>query len=232
MWSKLVSYYKKNPFLYTLEAITLVLILSTGIYFKQTFLRMLPLCLSLLVMFLQANVNRYNFLLGGCNAILYAIAYFSLGLPSQALYALLFSFPLQILSFLNWKRKADGASTRLLRMSLRFRILLGCGAVAVILGLSAIYLGLFDYASGQALSMMVLDNTVSVLGIVATVLMLLRFVEYAPLQIISQICALTIYFMKLATEPEQITFIIYSVYAMICASIAIRNMRKRYLAQQ
>lgn len=232
MWKKLVSYYKRNPFLYTLEAITLVLILSTGILFKQTAFRMLPLCISLLVMFLQANVNRYNFLLGGCNSILYAIAYFSLGLPSQALYALLFSFPLQLLSFLNWKRKADGTSTRLLRMPLRLRMLLGGGVAALILGLCVIYLALFDYENGWALAMMILDNTVSVVGIAATALMLLRFVEYAPLQITGLICSLTIYFIKLPTEPEQITFIIYSVYAMICASMAIRNMRKRYLAQQ
>ncbi len=232
MWQTIKASSQKNRTLYVLEAITLVLLLITGIRFRQSPLRMLPLCISLAVMFLQANVNRYSFLLGGLNSLAYATVYFTMGLPSQAVYALLVSFPLQIASFVNWHKKADGASTHLLRMSPVWRLLTLLGLLAAFGGLILVYLFLFDYPTAAELLIMILDNAVTLLGIVATVLMMLRFVEYAPLQITSLLCSLTIYCTMLREDPAQITFIIYTVYAGICTLIAIRNMRRRYRAQQ
>lgn len=76
------------PILITAAAIT-----AAGLWFHQNFFRILPLYVSLFVMILSAQVNRYAFLLGGLNLILYAAVYFVYGLYGMAAYALLVSFP-------------------------------------------------------------------------------------------------------------------------------------------
>ena len=54
-------------------AVTYVSILITGIIFKQPFYRILPLFISGIVMFLQSYANRYGYLLGGINAVIYTV---------------------------------------------------------------------------------------------------------------------------------------------------------------
>ena len=233
-FTRIIQFYKKNAFLYTLQILAFIGILVTGIVYKQQALRIIPLFVSLIVMFLQSNVNRFNFLLGGINSAFYAIAYFSMELYSQAIYALLFSLPLQIISFVNWNKKADGYSTKLLKMPNKYRALLFTGVAIVWASVCLIYYFPLNYQEKELTSIikMLLDNVTTVFGIVATILMMLRFIEYAPLQITGLVSSLFIYFVMLPTEPRQITFIIYTVYALICSVIAIRNMKKRYRAQQ
>ena len=92
-----------------LMAVTAVLITVTGIIFRQSFIRILPLYVSLLVGLLQSRANRYASLLGGLNSILYTLVYIYLGLYASAGYALLFSFPLQIVTFILWSRRKRGS---------------------------------------------------------------------------------------------------------------------------
>lgn len=82
---------------------TAALITAAGLYFHQDFFRILPLYVSLFVLIFSAKVNRYAFLIGGLNSILYAAVYFAYGLYGMAVYALVFSFPIQMLSFFRWK---------------------------------------------------------------------------------------------------------------------------------
>ena len=53
-----------------LMAVTAILITVTGILFHQSFIRILPLYVSLVVGVLQSRANRYASLLGGMNSIL------------------------------------------------------------------------------------------------------------------------------------------------------------------
>ena len=82
-----------------LMAVTAILITVTGILFQQSFLRILPLYVSLVVGVLQSRANRYAALLGGINSILYTLVYLYLGLYASAGYAILFSFRLFHFSF-------------------------------------------------------------------------------------------------------------------------------------
>jgi len=62
---------KKRIFVILLAIAAFSLITFTGIKYSQSFLRMLPLYISLSVMLLQTKANRYSFLIGGLNSILY-----------------------------------------------------------------------------------------------------------------------------------------------------------------
>ena len=84
-------------------ACTGVLITVTGVYFNQSFLRILPLYNSLVIASLQSRVNRYSNLLGSINSLLYTVVYFHYNLYASALSALLFSFPMQMITFIRFK---------------------------------------------------------------------------------------------------------------------------------
>ena len=224
MLIKLKNYISKNPFLCLLEFITLILILTTGIIFKQPFWRMLPLCISLVIMFLQANVSRYAFLLGAGNSVLYAVSYFSVTLYTSAIYALLISFPLQLITFFSWNKRSKNNVTELKRMSKLnlFILILIC---LISWGILFLIFSLFNS------SYMILDNTVTILGIVSTVLCMLRFSEYTFFQIFCQCVSVIMYCTMLSEMPAQSTYLIYSIYAVICTVISFINMKKNNLKQ-
>ena len=80
--------------------ITGVLITIAGVYYKQDFLRILPLYISLIIASLQSRVNRYASLLGSINSLLYGAVYIFYGIYASAISAFLFSFPIQMLTFI------------------------------------------------------------------------------------------------------------------------------------
>lgn len=219
MFANIKDTIKKNKLLCLLELITFVLILVTGIIFKQSFWRVLPLCISLVNMFLQANVNRYAFLLGSVNALLYTAAYFSMTLYVSAAYALFFSFPLQLVTFFAWNKKTNKNITELRRLS-KPKLILMLLACAVLWGIMFVVFSLFDS------SYIVLDNTQAILGILATVLCLFRFSEYTFFMILSGINGAVMYATMLQEMPDQITYLIYNVYSVACMLIGCINMRK------
>ena len=55
-------------------------ILYVAVTREQTFLKTLPTLITLVVQMLLVAANRYAFLLGGTNAVLYGVAYYSEGL--------------------------------------------------------------------------------------------------------------------------------------------------------
>ena len=113
-------------------------------------------------------------------------------------------------------------------------ILTFLGTAVVWAGLCLVYIFIVkeNYLATTNFIIRLLDNVATITGVVATILMMLRFVEYVPLQITGLFSGLAIYSIMLPSEPAQITYIIYSVYSSICAFIAIHNMRKRYRKQQ
>ena len=210
------NFYRQNRFLCILELITFTLVVSSAIVFKLSFFKLLPLCVSLVVMFLSAKVSRYAFLLGGVNSILYAVSYFSMTLYSNAAYALAVSFPLQIITFINWHKKSTGAKTELRRLS-RLQL-----TVSVVL-FAAAWIALFFIFFFMGSSYMILDNTSTLLGIAVTILTMLRFKEYAPLQIVSGLLTLVLHISVFLDTPSQLPYVIFSLYSIICTIIAVRR---------
>ena len=77
-----------------------------------------------------------------------------------------------------------------------------------------------------------LDTTTTILGILATVLTMLSYIEYTVLMLAGQICSIGLYIAMLGTNPEQLTYLIYSVYALICTTAAFVRTREIYRMQQ
>ena len=208
-----------------LLVITAILITVTGILFRQNFLPILPLYVSLVVGILQSRANRYACLLGGLNSILYTIVYVYLGLYASAGYAILFSFPLQIITFILWSRRKEGESTRFRRMAPLFRLFVLLGFIA-----SSVALGFVLKAAGS--SHQLLDNLSSLMGILITILTMFAFVEYTWLMLPSGILNIALNIATMQTNPEQITYVVFSVYSMICVTIQFFCVRRLYAEQQ
>ena len=66
----------KNIIIIFLMVCTAVLITVSSVMTDQSFLRVMPLYVSLFIALLQSRVNRFASLLGSVNSIVYGIVYF------------------------------------------------------------------------------------------------------------------------------------------------------------
>lgn len=198
----------------------LVCIITCGFVFKTHPIKVIPLCISCFVMLLQANVNRYAFLLGGLNSLIYAASSVSMQLYAGALNCIAVSFPLQVITFINWRKNTKDGQTETKRLSAKNRIL----GVLMMLGLWAVLYLIF---SGLDSPYMVLDNTASVLGLVTTVLCMLRYSEYAILQLVGSCFSMATYIQLTADDISNIVWIIYTGYSLVCTVISFINMSRQ-----
>ena len=205
--------------------ITAAAITVTGILYRQSVLRILPLYISLIIGALQSRANRYAPLLGGFNSILYMIVYMYLGLYASAAYALLFSCPIQLVTFVRWSKNKYGASTYFRSMSVRGRIL-------TVLGFLASFAVLFVILRAAGSEHQLLDNLSSLLGILISILTMLAFIEYSYLMLPSGIVSIVLNLATMQEHPEQITYLIFSFYSMICVTQGFFRVRKLYKEQQ
>ena len=206
---------------YVLIAITAVAITVAAVLTGCLVYRIVPLYVSLFVMYLQTKASRFSFLLGGCNAAYYAAVYAFLGLYGMALYSVLVASPIQIVTYIRWKKRAYKYSALLKRLTWKQRIM----AVAVFAGVWGIlYVLLSSLGSGY----LVLDNTVSVIGVASNVASLLYLIEFPYVQCLSLVLNIVLYMQMVQTDPMQWTFLIYTVYALICALISAVYMQKLY----
>jgi nicotinamide riboside transporter PnuC len=206
---------------YVLIAITAVAITVAAVLTGCPVYRIVPLYVSLFVMYLQTKASRFSFLLGGCNAAYYAAVYAFLGLYGMALYSVLVASPIQIVTYIRWKKRAYKHSALLKRLTWKQRIM----AVAVFAGVWGIlYVLLSSLGSGY----LVLDNTVSVIGVASNIASLLYLIEFPYVQCLSLVLNIVLYMQMVQTDPMQWTFLIYTVYALICALISAVYMQKLY----
>ena len=216
---------REDLFRYMLAIVTAILLAIASLVYPQSPLMVAPLFVSLVVMFLQSSANRYGYLLGGLNSVLYAVAYLLMGIYGQVFQSLCFSFPLQIWTFLRWKKNAYKNSTVFKRLSSKqFLLLLGICIVGCFGGV----LVLNSLGSSNS----VLDTIVTVLGIVVTILALLSYVEYTTINLVSCTLTIVLHILIMRENPAQITYVIYSVYALICVGLGFLHTRKLYREQR
>ena len=205
--------------------ITFCLIVITGIYFKQPFFRMLPLFISLVVLMQQGNANRWGYLLGGLNCLLYGAVYLHLGLYASALSSALFSFPIQVITFFNWKRHAYKGATIFKKMTVRGRVL------AIVL-FAAVWGGIFAALSVAGSPYAILDNTASLLGITVSLLSMLAYIEYCYLWPAQIIMTVFLNLQVMLADVRQTTYFVYSLYSLYCVVQAFFRVRALYRDQQ
>lgn len=221
----LTEFYKKQRLTFFIVVTTFALIISLAIIFRLRWFDVIPLCVSLVIMALQSSVNRYAFLLGAINSLLYAAVYFMDTLYGSFLYAVLVSCPLQVVTFINWNRKTVGSVTEIRKMKWWARLILFISMVVVWLGL---YIVLRAFGSEY----LVLDNTVTILGVVATILSMLRFMEYTAFQFVGQGVSIALYCTMLSAQPGKITYVIFSAYSLYCVIRGIININKQIKKQK
>ena len=219
------QFVKENLPILILMGITAIGITVTGIVFGQSFLRILPLYISLTIALLQSRANRYAPLIGGINSILYCIVYIHYRLYGQAAYALLVSCPLQIVTFIRWSRNKWGNSTRFRQMTWKQRLV-------TLLGFGGALLGLWLVLSLTDSNYAILDSLTTMLGILISFLTMFAFVEYAPLMLVSASISIVLHLSMIGEFPDQTTYLVYSLYAFVCQCMAFVRIRKLYRSQQ
>lgn len=223
--SKNNSLSKKDIFILILMCCTAALITAAGIYFKQSFLRILPLYISLVIAMLQSRVNRYASLMGSINSLLYAAVYVYYSLYGSALSAVLFSFPIQLLTFIRWNKNKWKHSTVLRKLNTKQRVLICLG---FIVALAAMWIILPLFGSQYVF----LDSVTNLLGILIYFLTMFAYVEYTFLMIINGVIGTALYISMLGESPEMTTYLIFSIYSSICIVFAFFQAKKLYTNQQ
>lgn len=216
---KLKLFNKKFSIWGILLLITVIGVTISSILVKQSFLRVFPLYVSVFIMLLMSNVNRYAYLLGGINAISYGFIYLYYNIPGSAISAFLISFPLQIISFIRWSKTSWKSTTILKKMTGKVKIL---NAILLVLGW-AIYYAVIRYL-GSASSL--LDSMASLLGMYITVLQVFKYSEYTYLMIPSILLTIGLYISLIANGViEQVPFLVYSCYSLLCVIRSVYKAR-------
>ena len=216
---------KKEIFIYILMACTGIMITVAGIRFNQHFLRILPLYNSLIIATLQSRVNRYSNLLGSINSLLYTAVYIYYNLYASAFSALLFSFPMQLITFIRWNKNKWQHSTKLRKMTWKQRGL-------AFLGYSVALVAMWIILPLIGSEYVFLDSATTLLGIVVLFLTMFAFVEYTFCMVVNGIIGIALYITMIPDEPETVTYLIFSVYSFICICFAFFEARKLYNKQQ
>ncbi len=216
---------KKDIFIFILMGCTAVLITVAGIYFHQSFLRILPLYISLVIGLLQSHISRYASLLGSMNSLLYGVVYIYYNLYGSAFSAILFSFPIQLLTFIRWNKNKWEHSTVLRKLNTKQRMLIFAGFIVA----SVAAWILLPLIGSQYVF---LDSVTNLLGILIYFLTMFAYVEYTFLMIINGVIGTALYITMLGESPEMTTYLIYSVYSFICIVFAFFESKKLYNSQQ
>ncbi len=189
-------------------------------FFRLHIANVLPLFVSVVIMFLQSRVNRYAFLIGALNSILYAVAYFYMTLYSSAAYALLISFPLQVITFFSWQKNTHQGVTDIRRFTKK-------GRLGLFLFMALTWTLLFILFSALESEYLIVDNTVAVIGIVATLLCTMRYSEYAAFQVLTNCISIVLYSYMALKDPGRSVWLIFSVYSTVCSSVAFIRMNSK-----
>ena len=77
-----------------------------------------------------------------------------------------------------------------------------------------------------------LDNLSTLLGILISFLTMFACIEYTYLMLPSGIVSIILNLATMQEHPEQITYLVFSVYSNICQWLAFFRIRKLYHSQQ
>jgi len=192
---------------YIPSVLAAILIIIFAVIKEQTFIKTLPTLITLAVLLMSVNANRYAFLLGAGNSILYAIAYLDEGLYFSAASALLVSLPIQIFSFFHWTRHRSGKTRAVLKAMKPWHLTLTVISVFPLWALC--YFGLSAFFTG---SFAALDSLLFVLGILVSVLVALRFIEGQYINAVSCLISLAMWILICIDNPDNTNYVIIALY--------------------
>ena len=202
-----------------------IAIFVAGIVCKQEFFLMIPLFVSLFVMAFQSEANRIGPLIGSINSVIYTAAYIYMGVYASAASAILFSFPIQLMTFFRWKKNAYKKTAIFRKMSTKMRIVWSALFLVAWAVIAVIFMHLdYEYA--------ILDSCTLLFGFVIPVLTMLAYIEYTYLWIAQCVLGVFLNIQMVVNDPKETTYLIYGVYALYCVICAFINVQKFYKEQQ
>lgn len=217
---------KKRIADYALLAITALLILYFAIAQRQSFLKTLPTLVSLIVRLMLVRANRFAFLIGGTNALLYGLTQYSEGLYFSMISSVIISMPLQYFTFFNWnKSRRSTGNTQLQIMTVPGRVAAAGATVALWLGC---FFLLSDFFRG---SLALLDSLAFALGLSVSVLAAFRYVESQYLALLSETIALIIWLNICLDDPSNLNYLIISCYNVFMAVKIAVGWTNQYLGK-
>ncbi len=200
-----------------------VAILVCAFVFGQKWYKVLPTLNTLVILLLSARVDRRSFLLGGLNAALYGIGYLGEGLYFSVINCLLVSMPLQLFSFFHWRKHADGNSAKLRTLGWK-------GELVVIsstgIGCLLCHWFLLPFFAGEKQA--VLDIFLFVIGLVITVLSMLRYVEAPYYNLISSVANLTMWILICVENIANLNYLIIAAYSFFRVVQSVLTWTKQY----
>ncbi len=226
--SRFLSFIKANGFRFFSVALiiaTTAAITVTGIVFEQSWWKMVPLYVSLLVGLCQMRASRYASLIGGTNSVLYAGVNLAEGLPAQSAYSLLVSCPFQIATFIRWSKNKYKQSTKFRRLGWKWR-----GAVALLFAVLMALTSVILTAIGS--SYVILDAAMMLIGAFTMVLTLLSFVEYSWFMLCTGVVSIVLDAVMMVDNPARITFLVFSIYWLVCVTLQFITVQRLYNEQQ
>lgn len=205
--------------------VTGILIIISAIFCRMNMFYVLPIVISLFVMAYQSEANRYAVLAGSLNSLVYTAVFISFGIYGSAIQAALISFPIQLITFFKWKKRAYKHTVMFKKMSNPARFILFGFLTAIWIVLSVIFVKM-DYQYG------VLDSAVTLLGFIGPFLTMLAYVEYTYLSLFSAAFSILLNIQMVANDYTKIPYLIYGIYSAVCMVIAFFNVKKYYKEQQ
>jgi nicotinamide mononucleotide transporter PnuC len=210
---------------YVLAVLTLAAIVASGVIFRQMFIKILPCCISLVVLILSANANRYAYLVGGVNSLIYAVGYFMEDLYGSTIQAILTGFLFQILVFFRWKRRAQGHTTTLKSLRPVNKMILIAATAAISIGCSFIFKAL---GGSNAL----LDSAHLILALTATALAFFAYIDQWLFTGAATIGGLILWCFKISGDIKAITYLIFTCYNIVKIAEGFIKWNKQYQTQK
>ena len=181
--------------------------------------------ISLFVMAFQSEANRIGPLIGSINSLIYTAAYIYMGVYASAASAILFSFPIQLMTFFRWKKNAYKKTAIFRKMTTKMRIVWSALFLVAWGVIAAIFMHLdYEYA--------ILDSCTLLFGFVIPVLTMLAYIEYTYLWIVQCVLGVFLNIQMVVNDPKETTYLIYGVYALYCVIGAFISVQKFYKEQQ
>ena len=226
----------KNVIDYVLLGSAFVAILVIGIIEKQDVIKLIPALFGLIVYMLASKAFRIAYIFGAINRALYSIGYFMMGLYGNAFVNLVLYVPLQIFTFLQWRKKKYKQATEFKRLPVKYEILLFAGAV-VAWGICWFVLTLIPGSS----SVPAFDAIGTILGPITAVITMFALMETIGYELIASGSGIVMWIILITTSAmngeglADITYLIsncFTVYCQICKTFTWTKLYKEQQLQK
>lgn len=211
---------------YVLLFLTAALITVFAIITKQKFIKILPCYITLIVNLFDSKVNRIAKLIGATNCLIYSIGYFQDGLLGNAMSALLYSMPIQLITFYMWRKNKYkmGVIVRSYTAPRRFNVFV------IALAITVASIGIFTKFPSSNYG--VIQGILFALGFVYSMLMMFGYIEGAIIAVPSSMLSLGLYiYISIHDNPASITYVVIGTYTLIRLIIGLINWSRMYKEQ-